>query len=96
MGDLDAAATMAELEALLRKAREGGDFDHADHGPLIYNLALLYFLHRRFLQADELLRPVSVQPPVDLVTYYRETMVVMDLGWVDLTLEYSTILLGSS
>ena len=58
MGDLDAAAPMAELEALLRKAREGGDFDHADHGPLIYNLALLYFLHRRFLQADELLRPL--------------------------------------
>ena len=29
-------------------------------------------------------------------SYYRETMVVMDLGWVDLTLEYSTILLGSS
>ena len=27
---------------------------------------------------------------------YRETMVVMDLGWVDLTSEYSTILLGSS
>ena len=51
-------------------SRDGGDFDHADHGPLIYNLALLYFLHRRFLQADELLRPVSVQPPVDLVTYY--------------------------
>ena len=27
---------------------------------------------------------------------YRETMVVMDLSWVDLTLEYSTILLGCS
>ena len=32
----------------------------------------------------------------NLETIYRETMVVMDLGWVDLTLEYSTILLGSS
>ena len=59
MGDLDVAATMAELEALHRKAREGGDFEHADHGPLIYNLALVYFLHRRFVQAEALLRPVS-------------------------------------
>ena len=48
-------------------SRDGGDFDHADHGPLIYNLALLYFLHRRFLQADELLRPVSVQFNVKII-----------------------------
>ena len=64
MGDLDVAATMAELEAIYRKARECGDFEHADHGPLIFNLALMYFLHRRYLQAEALLRPVSQHVPV--------------------------------
>ena len=67
-GELDTPGFRDELQRIYDAASDVGDFDEAEHAPLIFNLSLAYFLRRQFVKSEQLLRKVGL-----LLTFLRKS-----------------------